>query len=69
MIEILALAFIILGALWLLLLIGLGILVLISSAAGYDTYDTYEPEEKKLSPLLGVVSPKDHINSKGSSDV
>lgn len=69
MLEILGLGFIIICFVFLLLVIGLGFLVLLGSAAGYDTYEHYEPEETQPKPLLGVVSPKDHINSKGNSDV
>jgi hypothetical protein len=69
MIEILAVGIVVVAIVALVLILAAGVLVLLGTVAGLDVYDRDEYEETEPTTLLGVVSPKNHSNSKGNIDV
>jgi hypothetical protein len=65
MLEILGILIMVVGVVLLVCLVAAGFLILMGTFAGLDIYDHDEIEENEPTALLGVVSPKNHSNSKG----
>ena len=68
MLEILGLVVVVVGIVLLVCLLSAGFLILMGTVAGLDIYDHDEIEESEPTALLGVVSPKNHSNSKGDTN-